>query len=54
MCTPACSSSYQRHFDYLNGLTTISPSNGTYKMLQTKKNISCVNNFLTRIATKVK
>lgn len=53
MCTPACSV-YQNDINYLQGQTTISPSNSIYKKLQSKKNLSCINNFLASIATKVK
>ena len=53
MCTSACSG-YQSDINYLQGLTTISPSNSIYKKLQGKKNLSCINTFLASIATKVK
>ncbi len=54
MCTSACDSSYGADIRYLQGLTTISPDNGTLKKLRGKTNLKCINNFLASIATKIK
>lgn len=54
MCTPQCDSSYGSDFNYLQNLTSISPSNTIYKRLQRADNLVCVRNFLSSIAHKVK
>ena len=53
MCTPACSV-YQNDINYLQGQTSISPSNSILRKLQSKSNLTCIKNFLASIATKIK